>query len=68
MRCFFMYRGHIGGVEILTVESDEQAIAKAHELFLARREQPEPIAFDGFEVWDRERNLYRYPPDPLNSD
>ncbi len=61
MRCFFMFQGHITGVEILIVKSDEEAIARAHVLFSQHLEQPQTLPFDGFEVWDRERYLYRYP-------
>jgi hypothetical protein len=56
MRCYFMRDGHIEAVEELTGLSDEEAIAKAHALFLQRKH-----LFEGFEVWDRARVLIRHP-------
>jgi hypothetical protein len=63
MRCYFMSNGHIAGVEVLTVASDDDAIKQARALFQERSQQ-----FAGFEVWDRSRPVYRYPAhgsDPL---
>ena len=56
MRCYFMSCGHIEAVEELTGLSDEEAIAKAHALFSARK-----YRFEGFELWDRTRVLFRHP-------
>jgi hypothetical protein len=56
MRCYFLRKGHIASVEILTGLSDEEAIAKAHHLFSLR-----PGRFEAFEVWDRKRVLFRHP-------
>jgi hypothetical protein len=57
MRCFFLRNGHIAGVEMLPGLSDQDAIAKAQTLFfLDRRGQ-----FEGFEVWDRTRVVFRHP-------
>jgi hypothetical protein len=56
MRCYFMRGGHIEAVEELTGLSDEEAIAKAHALFSARKH-----LFEGFELWDRTRVLVRHP-------
>jgi hypothetical protein len=57
MRCFFMRAGHIAGVEMLTGLSDQEAIAKAQRLFFLDR----PGQFEGFEVWDRTRVVFRHP-------
>ena len=57
MRCYFMRRGHIEAVEVLTVLSDEDAMEQCRQLFKERSER-----FEGFEVWDRNRYVYRYPP------
>jgi hypothetical protein len=56
MRCFFLRNGHIAGVEMLSGLSDQEATAKAQKLFLDRRGQ-----FEGFEVWDRTRVVFRHP-------
>jgi hypothetical protein len=55
MRCYFMLDGHIAGVEILTVASDDDAIKQAEALFRERSQQ-----FAGFEIWDRSRPVYRF--------
>jgi hypothetical protein len=57
MRCYFMRGGHIASVEELWGLSDDEALAKAHELFSERKH-----LFEGFELWDRTRFLFRYPP------
>ena len=59
MRCFFLRGGHIG-----SGLSDQEAIAKAHKLFfLDRRGQ-----FEGFELWDRTRVVFRHPdPDAVEA-
>ena len=55
MRCYFLHGGHIDGIEILPSGlSDKDAIARAHLLSL-RRKGP----FDGFEVWHRNRCVFR---------
>ena len=54
MRCYFLSGGHIAAVEELTGLSDDQAVAKAYQLFAER------VAFyEGFEVWDRARIVVR---------
>lgn len=59
MRCFFMRDGRISAVQILKPDSDEGAIAQGMELFDTwHRER-----FDGFEIWEQARFIYRYPPD-----
>jgi hypothetical protein len=58
MRCYFLRTGRIAGVEILPLGlSDEDTIARAHTLS-SKRKGP----FDGFEVWDRARFVFRRPP------
>jgi hypothetical protein len=64
MRCYFLRKGHIASVETLTGLSDEEAIAKAHHLFSQRQDR-----FEGFEVWDSERVVFRHPdPDGDSTD
>jgi hypothetical protein len=60
MRCFFLRNGHVAAVEMLSGLSDEAAIAKAHVLFSERSEH-----WDGFEVWERTRVVFRHPAPPL---
>jgi hypothetical protein len=63
MRCYFMKKGHIAGVEALAGLSDEDAIKKSHELFATRQ-----IEFDGFEVWELKRMVIQWPvPDAVKS-
>jgi hypothetical protein len=60
MRCYFLRGGRIAGVEILPLGlSDEDAIARAHTLS-SKRKGP----FDGFEVWDGARFIFRRPRRP----
>ena len=57
MRCYFMRRGHIVDVEVLSGLSDEEAIAKARLLFSEHEDR-----IEGFEVWDRTRVVFRHHP------
>lgn len=58
MRCYFMRNGHIAAVEVLEEGSDDKAaIKQGSALFVARLRQ----GFEGFEIWDRERVVFRYP-------
>jgi hypothetical protein len=58
MRCYFMRDGHIAAVELLDdVTDDNSAIDKVRVLFNLRTREH----FDGFEIWDRERRVFRYP-------
>jgi hypothetical protein len=51
VRCYFIRKGHVVGVEMLSPGLSEQdAIARAHKLSVKRKG---PI--DGFEVWDGAR-------------
>jgi hypothetical protein len=53
-----MRDGHIAAVELLDdVPDDDSAIDKARLLFNARTREH----FEGFEIWDRERIVFRYP-------
>ena len=60
MRCFYMVGRRIAGVEFLTKEDDAGRIAEATRHFetIGRAK----FRADGFEVWDRDRFVYRYPP------
>jgi hypothetical protein len=55
VRCYFLSGGHIVEIELLTDLSYEEAVARAHELLLERG----PL-IEGFEVWHRDRVLFRY--------
>jgi hypothetical protein len=58
MRCYFLCDGRVSGIEILPLGlSDEDAIVSAH-ILSSKRIGP----FDGFEVWDRSRFIFRCPP------
>ena len=58
MRCYFMRNGHIEGYAPLRDGPDEALIEQGiSEFFKANRGR-----FDGFEVWRRERCLYRSAP------
>jgi hypothetical protein len=64
MRCFFMQGGHIAAVELLeNAADDDAAIRQSRAMFVSRIR----LGFDGFEVWDRARRVYRYP-EPDESD
>jgi hypothetical protein len=52
-----MRGGHIAAVEILTDTSSDEAAVKQSQAIYTKRKH----AFDGFEVWDRARFLYRHP-------
>ena len=56
MRCYFLREGHIAAVEELTGLSDQEAVAKAHLLYLEHKS-----IYEGFEVWDRTRVVIRHP-------
>ena len=58
MRCYFMKAGHIAAVELLPKDTDDQdAIVAGKKLFLARIRD----GFEGFEIWDQKRLVFRYP-------
>ncbi|MBS0523748.1 MAG: hypothetical protein JSS04_08940 [Proteobacteria bacterium] len=57
MRCYFIRAGHIEANIPLTDGSDEALIEEATAAFKkAGRDR-----YDGFEVWRRDRCLYRFP-------
>lgn len=58
MRCYLMRRGGIAGVEFLTQGPDESLIEQAKRHF----ERRSVDGFDGFEVWEGARCVYRHPP------
>jgi hypothetical protein len=57
MRCYFMARGRIVAVEVLTATRDDDGIKQALALFQQRE------GVEGFELWERDRFIYRYPDD-----
>ena len=63
MRLYFLRNGHIAAVEILdAVKDDETAIYTGSKRFLARVGE----GFEAFEIWERDRVVYRYPGDDDN--
>jgi hypothetical protein len=58
MRCYFMRAGHIAGVEAIPGFPDDETVRQAHELFA---ELQKAHAYDGFEVWDLARMVFKYP-------
>jgi len=58
MRCYFMRNGHIDGYVALDDGSDDALIEQGRAEFL----KADRNRFDGFEVWRKERCLYRSPP------
>jgi len=60
MRCYFMEKGHISAVEILTPGEDASLIEQSKAAF---DRHPRKAHFQGFEVWDGTRCLYRFPED-----
>ena len=64
MRCYFFRGGHIAAVETLKEGSDEALVEQARALFEKRERE-----YQGFEVWDCARFVYRYPelPPPYRS-
>jgi hypothetical protein len=56
MRCYFIKRGRIAGMEALAEGlSDAEAIKEAHELFWNFPDK----TYDGFEIWDELRKVFR---------
>ncbi len=56
MRCYFMRGSRIANVEVLENGSDDQLIKQALAAFDRHAQQ----AYDGFEVWEGRRFVYRY--------
>jgi hypothetical protein len=57
MRCYFMRGNRIEGVEYLTNAPDADLVKEAETKFRERADQN----YDGFEVWDGKRFVYRFP-------
>ncbi|HJR57401.1 MAG TPA: hypothetical protein VJ798_12555 [Rhizomicrobium sp.] len=58
MRCYFVRDGRIQSVETLTAPDRAARIAQAHTLF---RTLGQARMAEGFEVWDSNRCVYRFP-------
>jgi hypothetical protein len=56
MRCYFMRGGRIAGVTFLKSAPDDALIEEARSAF---EQQHAGQRFDGFEVWDGTRFVYR---------
>ena len=56
MRCYFMRGSKIANVQLLRAGSDDELIHEALAVFGQHAEH----AYDGFEVWDGKRFVYRY--------
>ena len=64
MRCYFMRGGKIEGVELLKAAApDDELVEQAKRLF---HERADAGNYDGFEVWDLNRFVYREPWDAAN--
>jgi hypothetical protein len=59
VRCYFVRKGRIAGVEEMPGLTDDEAVQKSRRLFKANRDKFE---FDGFEVWDLARIVIQEPP------
>jgi hypothetical protein len=55
MRCYYVRDGRIVAFDEIDCTSEDDAIAKAHKLFAARKEE-----YDGFELRDRTRVVCMY--------
>lgn len=59
MRLYFLRNGHIAAVELLeTITDDQAAIRMGGARFLERLKE----GFEGFEIWERDRVVFQYPP------
>jgi hypothetical protein len=57
VRCYLTRDGHIVAVEMLDKASDDEAaLLHATAIFVARMGE-----FEGFEIWDGSRVVYRFP-------
>jgi hypothetical protein len=57
MQCYFIRDNKIEFMELLTADSDDDAMRQANELFRQRN----GIDFHGLEVWEGLRLVYRHP-------
>ena len=55
-----MHNSHIASVEILEGITDDATAIKLGSAHFARRRDE---GFEGFEIWERERVVFRYPED-----
>jgi hypothetical protein len=60
MRCYFMRNGHIASVEVLEGVTDDAAAIKLGSTSFLKRLRD---GFEGFEIWERDRMVFRYPED-----
>ena len=60
MRCYLMRKGRIAAVEFLASGTDRALAEEAEAIFA---EKSKNLGWDGFEVWDGPRFVYRHPPD-----
>lgn len=56
MRCYLMRGSRIANVQILDRGPDDELIQQSLAFF----EQHSQAAYDGFEVWDGKRFIYRF--------
>lgn len=56
MRCYLFRKGHIAAVEVLNGASDDAVVEQARTVFEERKTD-----YEGFEVWENARFIYRYP-------
>jgi hypothetical protein len=60
-----MRNGHIAAVELLEEAADDRdAIKQGSTRFLGRLRE----GFEGFEIWERDRMVFRYPEDENQAD
>lgn len=59
MRCFFLRRGHIAGVELLPGLGDAEAVEKCRQMYEAKKDEAN---YEGFEVWDQARMVIQHSP------
>jgi len=65
LRCYLMRAGHIAAVELLDdIADDRDAIKQGSARFLGRVRE----GFEGFEIWERDRMVFRYPEDENQAD
>jgi len=58
MRCYLVASGHFRAVEVITAESDAEAVERAFSIF-----RQQAGHFDGFELWDQARLVHSFKPD-----
>ncbi|MBV9548120.1 MAG: hypothetical protein JO256_00425 [Alphaproteobacteria bacterium] len=58
MRCYFLRQGRIAFVEPLENVAEDNCVQACRDLFESKGK---PRGAEGFEVWNRDRFIYRYP-------